>query len=134
MRFLTEIGPLVVMVCPAMRLRGAMDVTSFLKKIGDVLSERRTGARELGALEFAADGRGLSIPVRIKPHGHGPGVGLLRLSRIAFLGDEVRGEPRCAAQQPAKVHRFSIEGVLGAAAPEQTPLERVAARLARSGD
>ena len=33
-----------------------MDVASFLKKIGDVLSERRTSARELDALEFVADG------------------------------------------------------------------------------
>ena len=41
-----------------------MDVASFLKKIGDVLSERRTSARELDVLEFAADGRDVSIRVR----------------------------------------------------------------------
>ena len=128
-----------------------MDVASFLKKIGDVLSERRNSARALDALEFAADGRDVSIRVRGKPHGgfypplpfilasigrtcHEQGVGLPQLSRIAFLSDEVRVELGNAGQQPAKVYRFPIEGVLGAAAPEQAPLQLVAARLARSGD
>ena len=46
-----------------------MDVASFLKKITDVLSERRTRARDLEALEFAADGHDVSIRVRSKPHG-----------------------------------------------------------------
>jgi len=129
-----------------------MDVTAFLKKIGDVLSERRTSARELEALEFAADGRDVSIRVRGKPHGslypplgvilasvgrtcHEQGVALPQLNRIAFLSDEVRVELGGAGgQQPAKVYRFPIEGVLGAPRPEQTPLQLVAARLARSGD
>ena len=93
-----------------------MDVASFLKKIGDVLSERRTSARELDALEFAADGRDVSIRVRSKPHGslypsladilasigrtcHDQGVALPQLSRIAFLSDEVRVELGSAGQQ-----------------------------------
>ena len=128
-----------------------MDVASFLNKIGDVLSERCTSARELDALEFAADGRDVSIRVRNKPHGslypplgailasigrtcHEQGVALPQLSRIAFLNDEVRVELGGPGQQPAKVYRFPIEGVLGAPRPEQTPLQLVAARLARTGD
>ena len=128
-----------------------MDVTSFLKKIGDVLSERRTSARELEALEFAADGRDVSIRVRSKPHDslypplgailasigrtcHEQGVALPQLSRIAFLSDEVRVEVGGAGHQPVKVYRFPIEGVLGAPKPEQTSLQLVAARLARTGD
>jgi hypothetical protein len=128
-----------------------MDVASFLKKIGDVLSERRTSARELDALEFAAEGRDISIRVRSKPHDRlypplgvilasvgrtcqEQGVALPQLSRIAFLSDEVRVEVGGAAQQPAKVYRFPIEGVLGAPRPEQAPLQLVAARLARTGD
>lgn len=128
-----------------------MDVASFLKKIGDVLSEHRTSARELDALEFAADGRDISIRVRNKPHGspypplgiilasigrtcHEQGVALPQLSRIAFLSDEVRVELDSAGPQPAKVYRFPIEGVLGAPTPVPTPLQLVAARLARTGD
>jgi hypothetical protein len=128
-----------------------MDVTSFLKKIGDVLSERSTSARELEALEFAADGRDVSIRVRSNPHGslypplgvilasightcHEQGIALPQLSRIAFLSDEVRVELGDAGQQPAKVYRFPIEGVLGAPRPDQTPLQLVAVRLARTGD
>jgi hypothetical protein len=128
-----------------------MDVASFRKKIGEVLSERRTSARELDALEFAADGRDVSIRVRGKPHDslypplaailasigrtcHEQGVALPQLSRIAFPTDEVRVELGGAGPQPAKVYRFPIEGVLGAPRPEPTPLLRVAARLARSGD
>ena len=128
-----------------------MDVASFLKKIGDVLSERRTAARDLDALEFAADGRDVSIRVSSKPHGgwypplavilasigrtcHEQRIALPQLSRIAFLSDEVRVELGDAGQQPAKVYRFPIEGVLGAPTPEQTPLQLVAARLARTGD
>ena len=128
-----------------------MDVASFLKKIGDVLSERRTSARELEALEFAADGRDVSIRVRGKPHGslypplgvilasigrtcHEQGVALPQLSRIAFLSDEVRVELGGAGQPPVKVYRFPIEGVLGAPRPEQAPLQLLAARLARTGD
>jgi len=66
---------------------------------------------------------------------HEQGVALPQLSRIAFLSDEVRVELGGAGgQQPAKVYRFPIEGVLGAPRPEQTPLQLVAARLARSGD
>lgn len=128
-----------------------MDVASFLKKIGDVLSERRTSARELEALEFAADGRDVSIRVRTKPHGslypalgvilasigrtcQEQGVGLPQLSRIAFLSDEVRVELGSGGQQPAKVYRFPIEGVLGSPTPVPTPLHLVAARMARTGD
>lgn len=128
-----------------------MDVASSLKKIGDVLSERRTSARELEALEFAADGRDVSIRVRSKPHGslypplgailasigrtcHEQGVALPQLSRIAFLSDEVRVELGGGGPQPAKVYHFPIEGVLGTPRPEQTPLQLVAARLARTGD
>ena len=128
-----------------------MDVTSFLKKIGDVLSERRTSARELEALEFAADGRDVSIRVRSKPHGslypplgmilasvgrtcHEDGVALPQLSRIAFLSDEVRVELGAAGHQAAKVYRFPIEGVLGAPTPVPTPLQLVAGGLARTGD
>ena len=128
-----------------------MDVASFLKKIGDVLSERRTSARDLDALEFAADGRDVSIRVRSKPHGslyppladilasigrtcHDKGVALPQLSRIAFLSDEVRVELGDVGQHPAKVYRFPIEGVLGAPTPERSPLQLVAARLARTGD
>ena len=128
-----------------------MDVASFLKKIGDVLSERRTGARELDAFEFAADGRDVSIRVRSTPHGslypsladilasigrtcHDQGIALPQLSRIAFLSDEVRVELGGAGRQPVKVYRFPIEGVLGAPTPERTPLQLVAARLARTGD
>lgn len=130
---------------------GIMDVASFLKKIGDVLSERRTSARDLDALEFAADGRDVSIRVRGKPHGslypplavilatvgrtcHEQRVGLPQLSRIQFLSDEVRVELGDAGQQPVKVYRFPIEGVLGAPTPEMTPLRQVVARLARTGD
>src|SRR4030095_11244778 len=119
-----------------------MDVASFLNKIGDVLSEWRTSARELDALEFAADGRDVSIRVRSQPHGslypplavilasigrtcHEQGVALPQLSRIAFLSDEVRFELGGAGQQPAKVYRFPIEGVLGAPMPEPTPLQLV---------
>jgi hypothetical protein len=128
-----------------------MDVASFLKKIGDVLTERRTSARELDVLEFAAEGRDVSIRVRSKPHDslypslpailasigrtcHEQGVALPQLSRIAFLSDEVRVELGGAGQQPAKIYRFPIEGVLGAPLPEQTPLHLVAATLARTGD
>lgn len=128
-----------------------MDVASFLKKIADVLSERRTSARELEALEFAADGRDVSIRVRGKPHGslypplgvilasigrtcHEQGIALPQLSRIAFLSDEVRVELGGAGQQPPKVYRFPIEGVLGTPTPDQAPLQLVAARLARTGD
>jgi hypothetical protein len=128
-----------------------MDVASFLKKIGDVLSERHTSARELEALEFAADGRDVSIRVRGKPHGslypplavilasvsrtcHEQGVALPQLSRIAFLSDEVLVELGGGGQPPVKVYRFPIEGVLGAPRPEQAPLQLVAARLARIGD
>lgn len=123
-----------------------MDVASFLKKIGDVLSERDTGARELDALEFAADGRDVSIRVRRQPHGGAypplpvilasigrtcleQGVALPQLSRIAFLHDEVRVEVGGAGEQPAKVYRFPIESVLGAPMRELTP----AARLRRGG-
>jgi hypothetical protein len=133
--------------CPG----GIMDVASFLKKIGDVLSERRTSARDLDALEFAADGRDVSIRVRSKPHGslyppladilasigrtcHDQGVALPQLSRIAFLSDEVRVELGDASQHPEKVYHFPIEGVLGAPTPEHSPLQMVAARLARTGD
>ena len=128
-----------------------MDVACFLKKIADVLSERRTSARELDALEFAADGRDISIRVRTKPHGglypplavilasigrtcHEQGVALPQLSRIAFLSDEVRVELVGGGQQPEKVYRFPIEGVLGAPTPVPSPLQLVAARLARTGD
>ena len=128
-----------------------MDVASFLNKIGDVLSERCTSARELDALEFAADGRDVSIRVRNKPHGslypplgailasvartcHEQGVALPQLSRIAFLSDEVRVELGGGGPQPAKVYHFPIQGVLGAPRPEQMPLQLVAARLARTGD
>jgi hypothetical protein len=128
-----------------------MDVASFLKKIGDVLTERRTSARELDVVEFAAEGRDVSIRVRSKPHGslypslpvilasigrtlHEQGIGLPQLSRIAFLSDEVRVELGGAGQQPPKVYRFPIEGVLGAPFPEPTPLHLVAATLARTGD
>jgi hypothetical protein len=128
-----------------------MDVASFLKKITDVLSERRTRARDLEALEFAADGHDVSIRVRSKPHGslypplavilasigrtcHEQGLALAQLSRITFLGDEVRIELGRTDPQAARVYRFPIEGVLGAPAPEPTPLQIVAARLARSGD
>lgn len=127
-----------------------MDVASFLNKIGDVLSERCTSARELDALEFAADGRDVSIRVRHQPHGslypplgailasigrtcHEQGVALPQLSRIAFLSDEVRVELGGPGQQPAKVYHFPIEGVLGAPRPEHTPLHLVAAQLARTG-
>jgi hypothetical protein len=112
-----------------------MDVALFLKKIGDVLSEHRTTARDLDALEFAADGRDLSIRVRSEPHGscYPPlavilasisrtcdeqRVVLPQPSRIAFLSDEVRGELGDAGQQPAKAYRFPIEGVLGAPTPQ----------------
>ena len=118
-----------------------MDVTLFLKKIGDVLTERRTSARELDVLEFAADGRDVSIRVRSKPHGslypplpailarigstcHEQGVSLPQLSRIAFLSDEVRVELGSADQRPAKVYRFPIEGVLGEPLPEQLSIHR----------
>ena len=128
-----------------------MDVASFLNKIGDVLSERSTSARELDALEFAADGRDVSIRVRNKPHGslypplgailasigrtcHEQGVALPQLSRIAFLSDEVRVELGGVGQQLPKIYHFPIESVLGAPRPEQTMLQLVAARLARSGD
>ena len=128
-----------------------MDVASFLKKIGDVLTERRTSARELDVLEFAADGRDVSIRVRSKPHDslypplsmilasigrtcHEQGIGLPQLSRIAFLSDEVRVELGGAGQQPAKVYRFPIEGVLGAPTPEQTSLRQAAARSVRTAD
>ena len=128
-----------------------MDVASFLKKIGDVLSERRTSACELEALEFAADGRDVSIRVRSKPHGslypplgailasigstcREQGVALPQLSRIAFLSDEVTVELGGAGQPPVKVYHFPIEGVLGAPRPEQAPLQLIAARLARTGD
>ena len=127
-----------------------MDVASFLKKIGDVLAERHTSARELDALEFAADGRDISIRIRSKPHGslypplavilasigrtcQEQGVALPQLSRVAFLSDEVRVELGGAGQQPAKILRFPIEGVLGTPTPEQTSLHLVAASLARSG-
>ena len=130
---------------------GTMDVTSFLNKIGDVLSEWRTSARELDALEFEADGRDVSIRVRGKPHGslypplgvilssigrtcHEQGIALPQLSRIAFLSDEVRVELGGAGLQSAKVYRFPIEGVLGTPTPGQTPLQLVAAGLARTGD
>jgi hypothetical protein len=128
-----------------------MDAAAFLKKIGDVLTERRTSARDLDVLEFAAEGRDVSIRVRSKPHGslypslpmilasigrtcHEQAIGLPQLSRIAFLSDEVRVELGGAGQQPAKVYRFPIEGVLGAPLPDQTPLQLVAATLARTGD
>ena len=108
-------------------------------------------ARDLDALEFAADGRDVSIRVRSNPHGslyppladilasigrtcHDQGVALPQLSRIAFLCDEVRVELGDAGQHPAKVYRFPIEGVLGAPTPERSPLQLVAARLARTGD
>jgi hypothetical protein len=128
-----------------------MDAAAFLKKIGDVLTERRTSARDLDVLEFAAEGRDVSIRVRSKPHGslypslpmilasigrtcHEQAIGLPQLSRIAFLSDEVRVELGGAGQQPAKVYRFPIEGVLGAPLPDQTPLQLVVATLARTGD
>jgi hypothetical protein len=128
-----------------------MDAAAFLKKIGDVLTERRTSARDLDVLEFAAEGRDVSIRVRSKPHGslypslpmilasigrtcHEQEIGLPQLSRIAFLSDEVRVELGGAGQQPAKVYRFPIEGVLGAPLPDQTPLQLVVATLARTGD
>src|SRR5918994_2060151 len=86
---------------------GTMDVASFLKKIGDVLSERRTSARELDARKSGAAGRDVSIRVRSTPHGslypsladirasigrpcHDQKIALPQLSRIAFLSDEVR--------------------------------------------
>jgi hypothetical protein len=116
-----------------------MEVASFLRKIGDVLSERDTSSRELDALEFAADGRDVSIRVRRQPHGSAypplpvilasigrtcleQGVALPQLSRIAFLHDEVRVEVGRAGEQPVKVYRYPIEGVLGAPLREQTPL------------
>ena len=128
-----------------------MDVALFLKKIGDVLSEHRTTARDLEALEFAADGRDVSIRVRSRPHGlcypplavilasvartcHEQRVALPQLSRIAFMSDEVRVELDDTGHKPAKVYRFPIEGVLGAPTPEQTPLQQVATSWARSGD
>jgi hypothetical protein len=130
---------------------GTMDVASFLKKIGDVLSESHTSSRELAALEFAADGRDVSIRVRSEPHGslypslavilasigrtcHEQGVALPQLNRIAFLSDEVRVELGGAGQQPVRIYRFPIEGVLGAPMPEPPPLHLVVAGLARTGD
>jgi hypothetical protein len=128
-----------------------MDVAAFLAKIGDVLSEHRTSARELDALEFAADGRDVSIRLRSKPHDNlypplavilasigrtcrEQGIALPQLSRIAFLSDEVRVELGSAGQKPAKVYRFPVEGALGLPTPEETPLQLVAAGLARTGD
>lgn len=124
-----------------------MDVASFLKKIGDVLSERDTSSRELEALEFAADGRDVSIRVRREPHGlaYPPltvilasigrtcleqGVTLPQLSRIAFLHDEVRVEVGGGTgQQPAKVYRYPIESVLGAPMGEHTPVHTMSSGL-----
>jgi hypothetical protein len=118
-----------------------MDAAAFLKKIGDVLTERRTSARDLDVLEFAADGRDVSIRVRSEPHGslypslpmilasigrtcHEQGIGLPQLSRIAFLSEEVRVELGGGGPKPAKVYRFPIEGVLGEPLPEQLSIHR----------
>jgi len=126
-----------------------MDVTSFLKKICDVLAEQDTSARDLEAIEFAADGRDISIRARREPHGspYPPlpavlgaigrtcleqGVAAPQLSRIAFLPHEVRVELAGGAHQPAKVILYPIEGTLGAPTGDLAPLSVERLRLISS--
>ena len=128
-----------------------MDTGAFLMQLAEVLSRNATTSRQLEALEFEADGRDVSMRVRRELHGNSypplrvilreigqacrdEGIAVAQLRRISFLPDEVRVELAGGAGQPGKVYRFPIEGVLGAPKPEQTPLQLVAARLARTGD
>ena len=103
-----------------------MDVVSFLREIGEALANCRTGAREVAALAFEADGRDIVIQTRRDLHAPSyppleailariganclaQGITVRQLRRISFLEGEIRVELADDRGGPGAVHNYPID-------------------------
>ena len=103
-----------------------MDVASFLREIGEDLTDCGTSVRELATLAFEADGRDISIQVRRDLHAPSypqleaildkigatclaRGITVRQLRRISFLEGEIRVELADDSGQTSAVHSYPIE-------------------------
>src|SRR5689334_13944393 len=103
-----------------------MDVASFLREIGEELTDCRTSVRDLAALAFEADGRDISIQIRRDLHAPSyppldaildrvgatclaQGIAVRQLRRISFLEGEIRVELADDSGRINAVHSYPIE-------------------------
>mgnify|MGYP003575117957 CR=1 FL=1 len=103
-----------------------MDVACFLRKIGEELAGHKTGARELAALAFEADGRDISVQTRRDLHAPfyppldaildkigatclAQGITVRQLRRISFLEGEITVELADDRGETCAVHCYPIE-------------------------